>query len=96
MTFDLIAHAFPECIGNHVLVSNYECDDCNTFFGKTIENDYGKFFDLYHSIMHIKGKNGYKKCKFKVSCDKRREDCMDDCISIVFDDIRPIIKKCKL
>ena len=33
-TFSKIAHVFPECIGNIVLASNYECDDCNQFFWK--------------------------------------------------------------
>jgi len=31
------AHIFPEAIGNKALASNYECDNCNGFFGETIE-----------------------------------------------------------
>lgn len=41
--FDKIAHVFPEAIGNHVLASNYKCDACNEYFGKTIENEYANF-----------------------------------------------------
>ena len=95
VSFNKIAHVFPESIGNHVLASNYECDKCNEFFGDTIENEYANFFSLYHSIMQISGKNGVPKCKFKVSCDKRTEECVKYCVEITFKDNMPCIRKCK-
>ncbi len=95
VSFNKIAHAFPECIGNHTLATNFECDECNDFFGKTIENDYGRFFEMYHSLMHIRSKKGFTKSKFKVSCDRRNDDCAEQCISLTYKDGVPIIKCCE-
>lgn len=95
VSFNKIAHAVPESIGNHVLASNYECDICNEFFGNTIENEYANFFGLYHSIMQIAGKNGVPKCKFKVPCDKRTEECAQYCVEVFFQDNMPCIRKCR-
>lgn len=95
VTFKKIAHAFPESIGNKTLVSNYECDVCNQYFGNTIENDYAKFFSLYHSIMQIKGKKGLQKCEFKIPCSKRTIECADYCIKISFKEDKPAICCCK-
>lgn len=93
--FTKIAHAFPECIGNSVLATNYECDECNQYFGNTIENQYAKFFSLYHSIMQIKGKGGTPKCCYKVPCSKRTELCGKDCVEIGLKDNQLYIKNCK-
>ena len=95
VSFRKVAHAFPESIGNKALATYYECDDCNNFFGRTIENDYSKFFALYHSIMQISGKDGRKKCCFKVSCDKRQDNCADNCIRIEFNGTQPTIMQCR-
>ena len=95
VSFDMIAHAFPECMGNHTLATNFECDECNKFFGKTIDNDYGRFFELYHSIMHTRSKKGYTKSKFKIRCERRTDDCADYCISLTYKENVPIVKCCK-
>lgn len=95
VTFKKIAHAFPESIGNRTLVSDYECDVCNQYFGNTIENDYAKFFSLYHSIMQIKGKKGVQKCEFKIPCLKRTLECAAYCIKIFFTEDKPTICCCK-
>ncbi|WP_031492581.1 HNH endonuclease [Succinivibrio dextrinosolvens] len=92
--FKKVAHAFPESIGNKVLATHYECDNCNLFFGKTIENDYSKFFELHHSIMMVSGKGGKRKCKFKIPCDKRTEKCGEHCFQIDFKGIYPYILVC--
>ena len=65
VSFKKIAHVFPESIGNKALASYYECDNCNDHFGKTIENDYGNFFQYYHSVAGIRGKRGITKIKSK-------------------------------
>lgn len=67
-TFNKIAHCFPESIGNHFLASYYECDSCNSFFGDTIESDFGNFMNLYHSISQIRGK---KKIPDHISTDRQ-------------------------
>jgi len=95
VSFNKIAHVFPESIGNHVLASNYECDVCNEYFGKTIENEYANFFSLYNSIMQIAGKRGIPKCKFKVPCEKRTDKCAEYCIEISFSNNKPCIRKCR-
>lgn len=94
VSFKKIAHAFPESIGNCVLASNYECDVCNQYFGNTIENEYAKFFSLYHSIMQISGKKGISKCGFKVPCEMRNNECYKHCIEISFADNTPAIQGC--
>lgn len=95
VTFAKDAHAFPEAIGNKVLATYYECDECNDKFGRTIENEYCKYFDLYHSIMMESGKDGKRKCNFKVPCDKRQDDCAKHCIRIEFDGDTLAIGRCK-
>ena len=52
------AHAIPELLGNKSLFSNYECDDCNTFFGSTIENDLGNWTRHSRTFARIRGKSG--------------------------------------
>ena len=93
--FTKIAHVFPESIGNNALASNYECDTCNQFFGNTTENDYANFFNLYHSIMQIDGKSGVPKCKFKVPCKARTDECAKYCVEISLDGNKPQIRRCK-
>lgn len=97
VSFKKIAHAFPESIGNKSLLSNYECDICNQYFGNTIENDYSKFFSFYHSIMQIRGKNGIPKCSFKIPCSKRTDKCAKNCIDVSFNPKEniPYIRACK-
>ncbi|MFA9466919.1 MAG: HNH endonuclease [Velocimicrobium sp.] len=95
VSFNKIAHVFPESIGNNALASNYECDTCNQYFGNTIENEYANFFSLYHSIMQIDGKSGIPKCSFKIPCSMRTDECAKYCIDIDFKNNMPYIRKCK-
>lgn len=95
VSFKKIAHVFPESIGNSVLYSNYECDSCNQFFGDTIENEYGNFFSLYHSIMRIKGKKGIPRCSYKIPCALRTDKCSKYCIDIDFKNSIPFVRQCK-
>lgn len=92
--FTEIAHVFPECIGNSVLASYFECDECNQFFGNTLENEYAKFFNFYHSIMQIKGKKGKSKCCYRIPCDKRTDACNKNCVEISIKNGMPYIGKC--
>lgn len=56
VTFRSVAHALPECIGNKNIICSSECDNCNNFFGTTIENDFGNWSKPHRTIAHIKGK----------------------------------------
>src|ERR1019366_6694789 len=55
-TFDNCAHAVSELLGNKIMVSLYECDDCNKRFSK-FEDDLGKMTLPARSIGGVIGKN---------------------------------------
>jgi HNH endonuclease len=55
-TFDSVAHAIPESIGNKTLVSEYECDECNQMFGDGIETEFGKWSKPMRVYARIRGK----------------------------------------
>lgn len=74
-TFEKLAHAFPESIGNRCLATYYECDKCNERFGKTIENDFANFMKFYHSISGIHGK---KKIPEFISNDNKSKSAWVD------------------
>lgn len=57
-TFDKVAHAIPESLGNKQLVSVYECDECNEKFGIGIENDLGNWSKPLRTLVRIRGKRG--------------------------------------
>ena len=62
-SFRLEAHGFPKLIGNRTLFSNYECDDCNTYFGSGIENQLGIYLKPYRALAAIRGHKGYPEIK---------------------------------
>lgn len=54
--FNKEAHVFPRCTGNVYLLSNYECDTCNHFFGNTLESEYSNLFSYIHTMNEVKGR----------------------------------------
>ncbi len=56
VTFRNEAHAIPECTGNRSLTTEYECDDCNKFFGLGIENDFGNWSKAQRALSGVRGK----------------------------------------
>jgi hypothetical protein len=58
VSFQKEAHALPEALGNKSLFSEYECDECNGTFGRTIENDFGNWSKPMRTLMRINGKKG--------------------------------------
>jgi hypothetical protein len=56
VTFEKEAHAIPECAGNKSLATEYECDDCNQFFGEGIENDFGNWSKAQRAMSGVRGK----------------------------------------
>lgn len=63
VTFNNIAHAIPESLGNKSLFSHYECDNCNHYFGEVLENHLSKYMQPYRIVSQIFGKKskiGYK------------------------------------
>ena len=68
VSFTKDAHIFSELLGNKYLVSDFECDECNSKFGK-YENDLANFLGIIRTIQSVKAK---KIPKFK-SADKKLE-----------------------
>ena len=58
VSFAMKAHALPEAAGNTHLLSSDECDDCNQFFGRGIENEFANFTNAARTIGQVEGKNG--------------------------------------
>ena len=63
VTFKDEAHAIPESLGNTSLFTKYECDDCNQFFGRGIENDFGNWSKPQRTMSRIRGKKGVPTLK---------------------------------
>lgn len=59
------AHAISESLGNKGLVCLEECDECNTRFGQTIEQDIEKLLQFQLMLKGIKGKVGSPSVKWK-------------------------------
>jgi hypothetical protein len=57
VTFNKIAHAVPELLGNKRLFARYECDACNNYFS-AFEDDLAKSAAIFLFGAQIKGKSG--------------------------------------
>lgn len=62
-TFQSVAHAIPELLGNKTIESAYECDACNDMFGRGIENDLGNWSKPMRTFARIRGKSGVPTLK---------------------------------
>ncbi|WP_454045022.1 HNH endonuclease [Chryseobacterium sp. Marseille-Q8038] len=58
VNFNNIAHAIPEFVNNHRLISYYECDSCNSKFARTLETHMGDYMNVYHTLSQVRGKKG--------------------------------------
>ncbi len=59
--FSQDAHAISDLLGNNVLFSYEECDECNNYFGSHCEQDFGEFLRLERCFYGIKGRSGIPK-----------------------------------
>ena len=73
VTFKNEAHAIPECLGNRSLTTEYECDDCNQFFGLGIENDFGNWSKAQRALSGVRGKKRVPALKGRSSRPWRLE-----------------------
>lgn len=62
VSFNKIAHAIPELLGNKKIISDSECDNCNQIFS-VYENDLAYSLGFLRSIFQINGKAGVPKFK---------------------------------
>lgn len=60
VSFQNEAHRIPQNLGNRHLLSDCECDDCNTLFS-TFESDLATYFLPLLTMQGIKGKKGKKR-----------------------------------
>ena len=63
VTFKNKAHAISESLGNKNVILYDECDSCNKYFGKNIENHVSIFFRPTRTLLGINGKKGVPKLK---------------------------------
>jgi len=71
VSFDTVAHAIPECLGNKKIICLDECDTCNQDFSKNVEDHLDKITLPFRTINMIKGK---KKIPTYKSQNKNQKD----------------------
>jgi hypothetical protein len=62
-TFNKEAHALPELIGNKMLIALDECDRCNEFFSRNLEDHFSKFTLPHRAALGMVGKKGVPSYK---------------------------------
>ncbi|HEU6438722.1 MAG TPA: HNH endonuclease [Nitratidesulfovibrio sp.] len=78
------SHTIPIAIGNVNLTSADECEECNHYFGETIENCLGNFTLLERAIFGIKGRKGFPTYQSK---DKKSKIFVEDNVTNIQCDI---------
>ena len=58
VTFNDKSHVFPIATGNKFLLSYYECDKCNHFFGDYLEGEFQNFFSFQNNLYRVSGRKG--------------------------------------
>ncbi|WP_338522398.1 SEC-C metal-binding domain-containing protein [Pseudomonas batumici] len=68
------SHALPMFIGNKVIFDCNECDECNSHFGKYLEDSFSKYAQPHLVFSRIRGRGipKYKSNDLKVSADAER------------------------
>ncbi|WP_414154282.1 HNH endonuclease [Pseudomonas sp. BNK-43-a] len=61
--FSKEAHSLPELIGNKLLFSRDECNTCNEYFDKHLENHLANFLGISRTTTRVDGKKGTPKFK---------------------------------
>ena len=56
-SFKKDAHAISEALGNRTVILTEECDECNEYFGKTIEQDLITYLNLFRTFFGILNKD---------------------------------------
>lgn len=63
VSFRKKAHSFPELIGNKYLFSHDECNECNEYFDKNLENDLANYLGVTRTACGVSGKKNIPKFK---------------------------------
>lgn len=54
--FQNTSHAIQESLGNHLLIANEECDECNSLFSNSVETQLFRFLETNRTLSKVKGK----------------------------------------
>ena len=54
--FQNVSHAIQEGLGNHLLIANEECDECNTLFSNSVESHLFRFLETNRTLSQVRGK----------------------------------------
>lgn len=84
VSFASIAHAVPEFLGNHIVLSLNECDSCNAYFANKLEDHLAKWSLFARSASQVKGKTG--KPTFRNSQKSLRIEAGKDGLEITITD----------
>jgi hypothetical protein len=83
VAFQRVAHAIPECLGNHSLISNDECDSCNKLFSQSVEHHLDSFTRPIRTLSVVKGKNNVPSYKSKDGTVRIDFDSKERCFEVV-------------
>lgn len=78
-TFKKKAHAIPELLGNKMIITQNECDECNHHFGNTLETELGNYFSIWKPLFRIPSKK---------STTKFKQTSEDDINEVQFDKVK--------
>lgn len=56
--FDEVAHTISEGFGNKGIITNDECDECNSYFGQEVEPALIEYLDFFRVFYGVQGKKG--------------------------------------
>ena len=90
VTFTSEAHAISDALGNRSLFTKYECDSCNNFFGKGIENDFGNWSKAQRNLSGVRGKKGVPTLK-EGSSEGWRVEHISDGLEITQGEHDPVV-----
>lgn len=58
VTYREVAHAISEALGNKSIIANEECDTCNKYLGREVEQDLIVYLSPLRTFLSVTGKNG--------------------------------------
>lgn len=91
--FDKSSHAISELIGNKRLFSMRECHTCNSLFGETFEDNFGKYVYPFKLVSQIYGKKSslhYKQGLDKIAINKSTPVKFDKSIEELIKEIQKV------
>jgi len=83
VSFSKAAHVIPAAFGNRNHFSNEECDDCNSRYGESTENELSKMLEPERVFSRIRRRSGLPKLKAPGAdayIEGRRENILRVCI----------------